>query len=392
MKKSRVLAMILILGANSMAKAEAKDGVDGKTAAGGVFAWNLFHVLAAKEPGNIFFSPYSVSTALSMTASGARGDTAREMERVLGPRPAAEAAAGPDAALDVANALWAEKTFPFSPEYIELVRKEFAAGLENVDFKKDPDGARAKINAWVEKKTHEKIKNLLAPNTVQALTRLVLVNAVYFKAKWRSPFTEQPSYDEPFFAADGSKADVMTMHQMSHFDYFEAPDAQVLELPYKGDRLSMVVLLPKKNDGARALEKSLSPEKLDGWLRGLAPRKVFVALPKFRSEYSASLREALESLGMKEAFVAPADVPQPGQADFSGMTGRRDLFVGAVVHKAFVAVDEEGTEAAAATAVAMLAGSAPSQPTVFRADHPFVYLIRDRRTGTILFLGRLAKP
>jgi serpin B len=391
MKKSRVLAMLLVLGANSMAKAEAKDDATGKTAAGAAFAWNLFHVLAKKEPGNIFFSPYSVSTALSMTAAGARGETADEMARVLGPA-LPQISGAPDAELDVANALWAEKSFKFSQSYLDQVRKEFAAGLENADFKSDPDGARRKINAWVEKKTHERIKNLLAPNTVQALTRLILVNAVYFKAKWRSPFTEQPSYDEPFFAADGSKADVSTMHQMRNFDYFETPDAQVLELPYKGDRLSMVVLLPKKNDGLAALEKNLSPEKLDGWLRGLAAREVFVALPKFRSEYSASLREALEALGMKEAFVAPSDAPQPGQADFSGMTGRRDLFVSAVIHKAFVAVDEEGTEAAAATAVAMMAGSAPRQPTAFRADHPFVYLIRDRKTGTILFLGRLAKP
>jgi len=392
MKKSPVLAMMLVLGAHSMGKAEAKDGATQKTAAGAAFAWNLFHVLAKKEPSNFFFSPYSVSAALSMTAAGAHGETAREMARVLGPDLPAPVASGPDAELDVANALWAEKSFKFQQAYLDRVRRDFAAGIENVDFKSDPDGARRKINAWVEKKTHEKIKDLLAPKTVQELTRLVLVNAVYFKAKWRSPFTVLPSYPETFYAADGSKAEVPTMRQKNHYDYFETPDAQVLELPYRGDRLSMVVLLPKKNDGLPALEKSLTPEKLDGWLRGLASREVFVALPKFRSEYSASLRDALESLGMKEAFVAPAETPQPGQADFSGMTGRRDLFVSAVIHQAFVAVDEEGTEAAAATAVAMRAGAAPSQPTVFRADHPFVYLIRDRKTGTILFLGRLAKP
>lgn len=369
------------------------------------FTFDLYARLAAKE-GNLFCSPQSISTALTMTWAGARTETAAEMAKVLRlpadrlARPASIHAANAKLLaglsgtrekqgyeLAVANALWGQRGCKWAPDFLSVLKTGYGAGLEEVDFAADTEGARKTINAWVEKQTRDKIKDLIPPGILDDLTRLVLTNAIYFKGDWAEPFKKDETKDEDFFAAGGAKAPAPMMHQKKHFNYFDGGDFQALEMPYKGEALSMVVLLPKAKDGLTALEKSLSAEKVAEWLAKLRSTEVQVALPKFKTTAQFELNKVLVAMGMPHAFDIPA-----GSADFSGMDGTKLLYISAVVHKAFVEVNEEGTEAAAATAVVMALRGMPAPPPEFRADHPFVYLIRDTRTGCILFIGRVANP
>ncbi len=364
------------------------------------FALDLYAKLKAQQ-GNLFFSPYSISTALGMTYAGARGDTAAQMAKVLHFELPQERlhpgfaalindlnAAGKkgDYQLSIANALWGQKSCGFLKEFLDLTRSRYGAGLNEVDFKKATETARKTINAWVEKQTRDKIKNLIKPGVLNALTKLVLTNAIYFKGNWTLKFEEQQTREEPFTLANGSKLDVAMMHQTAEFRYTQGDDFQALELPYAGERLSMMVLLPVKFDGLAAFEKRLTTENLARWLSTLRHQEVVVAIPKFKMTWEFRLDRVLKSMGMAGAFSQGAD--------FSGMTGRKDLFISAVLHKAFVDVNEEGTEAAAATGVLMeLKAAIPVRPPpVFRADRPFVFLIRDVRSGSILFIGRVADP
>jgi len=253
-----------------------------------------------------------------------------------------------------------------------------------VNFATDAEGARKTINAWVEKQTRDKIKDLIQPGVLDSLTRLVLTNAIYFKGDWASPFKKDGTKDGDFFAADGQKVAAPMMHQTGHFGYLDGGELQALEMPYKGDALSMVVLLPKAKDGLPALEKKLSATSAVVWIAGLRKQQVQVAMPRFTTTAEFMLKETLSAMGMTDAFS--------DRADFSGMDGVKDLFISAVIHKAFVDVNEEGTEAAAATAVVMKSTGMPAPPVEFRADHPFVFLIRDTRSGCILFVGRMANP
>ncbi len=353
------------------------------------------------ETGNLFLSPFSISTALGMAAAGARGKTREEMDKVLRLPEGAPAAFGailkslndePDArkrgfTLTTANALWAQNGYPWKPEYKKLVATDYGAGLFDVDFQSKPDAARGTINAWVEKETHEKIKNLLPQGSVTPMTRLVLTNAIYFKGDWADPFKKPNTKDAPFTLASGKKAETPLMFRIGGYQYAETDTYQVLDMPYAGRRVSMTVILPRKADGLAAVEKVLNGEKLTTVLKGLRfERTVHVHLPKFKVEKSFALNKPLQALGMKAAFAG---------ADFGGMhTGGEDLAISAVLHKAFVDVNEEGTEAAAATGVGFAATSvhAPSEPKHFRADRPFLYLIRDNKTGSVLFLGRLTEP
>jgi serpin B len=254
-----------------------------------------------------------------------------------------------------------------------------------VDFQNDPQGARQDINDWVSRETQEKIKDIVPPGAIDAMTRLVLANAIYFKADWASEFAREDTSDQDFHLADGNTVSVPTMYQNGSFRYAAERGLQALELPYAGDQLSMVILLPDEGQ-LDALQTDLDAERLDELLGKLDYRMVDVHLPKFTYEYSLSLADVLANMGMRTAF-------DPAKADFSGMDGARDLYIGDVLHKAFVAVDEAGTEAAAATVVIMkLTAMLPEDAIQFRVDRPFLFVIRDIPTGTILFVGRVMIP
>lgn len=353
------------------------------------------------QPGNIVFSPYSISTALAMTYAGARGATATQMAEALDFRlPHAELHQAFGALqgrmrrlqqdspvrLNIANALWIQRGYEIRTSFTELTEKYYDANLFDMKFKQDPEAARRKINRWVEKKTDDRITDLLAKGTVDDSTRLVLTNAVYFKAAWKHQFKPDATRDVAFWLTPKKKTEVPTMYQQDRFGYREDRTMQVLEMPYEGADLSMFILLPKATDGLDWLESKLSAATLKKWTSGLKVRKVKVFLPKFRATRDLSLNKLLMSLGMVDAFSL--------KADFSGIEASKELAISDVIHQAFIAVDEAGTEAAAATAVVMMAMAAPLQKPVpvFRADHPFVFLIRDNRTGTILFMGRLSEP
>jgi serpin B len=386
---------------------DSKDGLTELVRGNNEFALGLYGRIAPGA-GNRFISPFSVSCALAMTYGGARGDTATQIAKAMHFKlPPAElhpafhrliadlhqrieSLNDPEAARAVelltANALWTQSGEPILPEFQKLIESNYEGGLFPVDFRQSAGAAREYINHWVEEHTRGKIKDLIKPQHIDSRTVVILTNAIYFKALWASPFAAQHTRPDDFQATAGEKVRVDMMHLSERFRYAEDASAQVLELPYRGGNLSMVVVLPKTPDGLGRLESSLSLATLDGWLSALAQRRVDVSLPRFKLTAESELKDALSSLGMPAAFVG-------GQADFSGMTGSRDFAISAVVHKAFVEVEEKGTEAAAATGVAMLRASiAQPPPTIFRADHPFLFLIRDIRSGTILFLGRLVRP
>ena len=366
------------------------------------FATDLYARLAADKSANLFFSPYSISVALAMTYAGAAGETKAEMAKVLhfdlpaAKVPPAFAALGKlfDPAdktsgfqLRVANRLWGQQGFHFLPAFLEVTQTNFGADLGQLDFKQS-EAARKTINDWIARQTDDKIQDLLASGVLDANTRLVLTNAIYFKARWTHEFGKTNTADAPFHTSPAAETAVPTMHLTHRLRYAAADGIQVLDLPYsQNDSLSMFVLLPDKVDGLADLEKRLTADNLDKWSQGLKPRPVRVSLPKFKLTSQFALGDVLAALGMPLAFSS--------RADFSKMSSEQKLFISAVIHKAFVDVNEEGTEAAAATAVTMRAMAvAPTreEPVEFRADHPFVFLIRDNRTQSILFLGRLVAP
>ncbi len=285
--------------------------------------------------------------------------------------------------LVVANALWGQKGYPYQPAFLNLVSRNYGASLEHVDFVQF-ELARRQINAWVEKQTRDKIKELIQPGNIDANTRLVLTNAIYFKGAWADPFKKELTREEPFHLDGGRSVPVKLMHQQRLYSYMETDDMQAVEVPYAGQRLSMVVLLPKKIDALAALEKQMTPETIDRWVGQLHAQDVELSLPKFKMTCEFELSKQLKALGMMAAFS--------GNADFSGITTAEGLAISKVIHKAFVDVNEEGTEAAAATAVVMRPTGMfhrPAPPVVFRADHPFVFMIRDRSTNAVLFVGRM---
>jgi len=367
--------------------------VKGNTA----FALDLYAELRSGE-GNLFFSPLSISTALAMTYAGARGDTAKEMGTVLHIPAQDKNVHGSFGALvrqlndlngtggcevSIANALWGQRGYRFLREFTNLVSDNYDAGMREVDFAAS-EAARRTINDWVAQETRDKIQDLIPPGVLDAMTRLVLTNAIYFKGNWVEQFDKKLTKGAPFLCGSGTKVPVPMMHKTAHFGYLAGKGFQALELPYKGEALSMVVFLPEKADGLSAFERSLTPANLDGWLKSLRKREVSVYLPRFKTTVRFELRPTLARMGMPLAFS--------NAADFSGMDGTHDLFISNVIHKAFVDVNEEGTEAAAATAVVMALKGISEPPPVFRADHPFVFLIRDRKSGSILFLGRVVNP
>jgi len=377
------------------ARRDARGFVQDNTA----FAFELYRQLSSPE-SNLFFSPYSISTALAMVYGGAKGNTAAEMARVMRfsldqeklHRAFAESQAelnkvqqAGNVRLSVANSLWPQEGYSFLPEYLSLVETYYGTRITPVDFKGNRTGVCATINRWVEEKTENRIRDLLQPGALADPIFLVLVNAIYFKGKWEHEFAQDDTRDGPFYLTPGQSVQVPLMQQKEWFRYAQTESLQILELPYRGRELSMLILLPNRVDGYKELEQNLTPESLDAWCGDLAARELEVYLPKFRMELTFQLGQTLDAMGMHDAFAFQ-------KANFAGMDGRMDwLFIGGVIHKAYVDVNEEGTEAAAATAVGMMGGM-PVPPPVFRVDHPFVFLIREHRTGSILFMGRVTDP
>jgi len=341
---------------------------------------------------------------LAMTYEGAKGQTAEEMRSVFY-FPADDNLRRTEYAaifdelnkgdkkykLSTANALWAQKDYQFLAEYFNRVEKYYSGKANNLDFAKDPEGSRITINNWVEDQTNDKIKDLIPQRVIDALTRLVLTNAIYFKGEWVKQFNVEDTRDENFRISKNNSVKVPMMQRTDEdakFNYAENDKLQILEMPYSGEELSMLVLLPI-NDDLATLEDLLSTKKLSGWKKDLEEQRVKVFIPKFKFETKCFMADDLKTMGMPKAFQWPG-------ADFSGMDGTKNLYIGQVIHQAFVEVNEEGTEAAAATAVVMLEGAAPGQKTpkipVFRADHPFIFLIQEKASGNILFMGRVVNP
>jgi len=390
----KLLALILLAGAVVLA---ADSPIP---PAMNAFTTDVYKQLAAAGDGNLMLSPFNIATALSMLLAGARGQTAKEMESVLHVHagPHYDEALGSFLAnlntacntgenkLQTANGLWVQNGFAIEPAFENTLTNAYHAPLTPLDFIKDPEGARSRINSWTEEQTKEKIKDLLQPRSLKTSTRLVLTSAIYFYGRWQNTFVATSTKPAPFTLAAGGTTQTSFMNQTFFAGYSETAAAQILEMNYAGTGIAFDVLLPKTGTSLADLERSLTVEDLTRWLGALANKNVQVTLPKFHLDASFSLSGTLSKMGMPSAFAR--------QANFSGIDGQRNLAVGDVFHKAFVDVSEQGTEAAAATGIGMhaMAMRRMESPVVFRADHPFLFLIRDTRSGVILFLGRLVTP
>ncbi|MCK5062356.1 MAG: serpin family protein [Candidatus Aenigmarchaeota archaeon] len=377
------------------------EGVNAVISANNQFAFDLYSKYKDDpkyKESNIFFSPYSISTALAMTYEGAKGQTAEEMQSVFNfpedsvIRRSAFANIYNEInkeeqkyRLSTANALWAQENYPFLDEYFNTTEKYYGGKVTNMDFRNAPEPSRLTINKWVEDQTNDKIKDLIPQGQLDPSTKLVLTNAIYFKGDWALKFDKVKTTESDFRVSPSNtvKAQMMSLTgEDAKFNYAQADGLQILELPYEGDELSMIVLLPEDDD-ISSLENELDSEKLDEWKSMLREREINVYMPKFKFETKYFMKKDLSEMGMPTAFTS--------SADFSGMTGKKDLYIDQVIHQAFVEVDEEGTEAAAATAVVMKEISA-AMPSVFRADHPFIFIIQQKDTGNILFMGKVTNP
>jgi serpin B len=402
--KSFLCALVAIFGCSGALfsqqpaaprQTDQAEAVSGSNA----FAVDLYAQLRG-QPGNLFFSPESISTALAMAYAGARGQTAAEMAHVfhyslppeslhpaMGALLAAMNAPHGGYELHVADALWAEQDASFLSSYLKLVQSAYGAGLHKVDFKSSPETVRATINHWVEQQTSNKIQDLLAPGTLTPATRLVLTNAIYFKGAWLDPFRADLTGEEPFHITAKLSVKTKMMNRTGSYRYYDGGWFQELELPYRANELSMIVLLPKKTDGLAELEKAFTARSANEWIAKLEPvGKVVVTLPRFTMTQQFELSKTLADMGMPLAFSS--------SADFSAMTGKPEFSISAAIHEAYIDVNEQGTEAAAATAVIIteMAARVVPPPIVFDADHPFLFLIRDTKSGSILFLGRVTDP
>jgi len=367
------------------------------------FAFELYQELKEKE-GNLFYSPYSISLALAMTYAGARGETAEQMADTLQfileqdkLHPAfnwldaelasrGEGAEGKDGEgfrLNIVNAIWGQKDYEFLSDFLDVLAENYGAGLRVLDFINETEQSRVAINKWVNKHTEGRIKDLIPQGAIDEWTRLVLTNAIYFNAAWEHTFDEDMTADGLFYVIDGGQVIVPMMKQTESFGYTEGEGYQAVELLYDDGELSMVILLPEAGQ-FEAFEEGLQAQQVGDIIRGLQPTEVALTMPQFEFDSEFSLKDTLAGMGMPIAFS--------GGADFSGMTGNPELFISDVVHKAFVAVDEAGTEAAAATAVIMPTSAAPEPAVEVTIDRPFIFLIRDIDTDAILFVGRVLNP
>jgi len=369
-----------------------------KGASTAVLATSLYRHLAA-DAGNLFFSPYSISTALAMCQEGASGVTRAEIEAALGQAGAGDrlievygdlqqvlaSRARPARTpfhLSVASSLWYQRGYSVNAAFMETLRNRLGADVKETDFAGAPAEAVRDVNAWVDEATRGKIREILSQ--LEALTRVILANAIYFKAPWLNQFDEEDTKPEPFRLLDGRRVDVPMMHATEHRRYARGHGFQALEVPYGNDCVVMLLLLPDEGQ-FEAVERELDVESVVELTRSVNSVEVALALPRFRVESSFALRESLSGIGIKGAFA-------PG--DFTRVSTEPGFALGDVLHKAVVDVDERGTEAAAVTAMVMLGAAArkPPRPIEFRVDRPFLFLIEDKPTGTILFLGRVLDP
>jgi len=365
------------------------------------FAFDLYKELRNAN-GNIFFSPYSISSALAMTYAGTRENTEKQMAATLHfslsqeqlhptfaklAKKLNEIKLKSNIRLSVANSLWPQQDYKFLTEYMWLLKRHYGVSVSMVNYKCCWDSTRIKINSWVEEQTQNKIKDLIKPGILDSLTRLVLVNAIYFLGDWAKPFNIDHTKVDTFFVSSEKYVFTPMMRQKNRFRYAELDSFQILELPYIGNDLSMLIMLPKENDGINSLEISFNSENLKKWETFLTNQKVIVHLPKFKISAQFMLKDKLISMGMVDAF-------DQFKANFAGMIGIHDsLYINAVIHKAFIDVNEKGTEAAASSAVAVFEPTSVEPPSpIFRVDHPFLVLIRENHTGSILFLGKVSDP
>jgi serpin B len=367
------------------------------------FAFELYQTLKQRG-GNLFYSPYSISEALAMTYAGARSETELAMAETLNftlsqahLHPAfnsldlqlkqrGEGAKGKDGEgfrLNVVNAIWGQKDYEFQTPFLDVLAQNYGVGLRIVDFINETEQSRITINDWVSEQTEERIKDLVPQGVINHLTRLVLTNAIYFNAAWQYPFNENTTSNGLFHLASGDDVTVPMMRQTESFRYTRGSNYQAVELPYDGQELSMLILLPEIGQ-FDTFEEGLNAEFVENIIDNLESNEVFLTMPKFEYDSSFSLKEALIMMGMEVAFTE--------SADFSGMNGKYDLLIQDVLHKAFVLVDEAGTEAAAATAVIVGIESAPAEPVEVRIDRPFIFIIRDIPTGSVIFAGRVLNP
>lgn len=383
--------------------ADLEQLVAGNTA----FAFDLYQAVRSSD-GNLVYSPFSISLGFAMTYAGARGETASQMSDVLNytlpedqfhpafnaldldlaRRP--EQAAGVDEderfELSIANALWGQEDWPFLPEFLDLLAANYGAGMRLVDFENAAESARRQINDWVSDQTKKRIKDIIPPGLLDPSTRLVLANAIYFKATWEYEFDPNETSDEPFYLLNGETVNVemMSMETGAYFAYAAGDGWQAIALLYKGGLTEMVVIVPDTGN-FEAFESTLTAERYNEILAALEPQEVLLSIPKFTFETQYGLSDTLIQMGMSDAF-------DPALADFSGMDGQRILYIGDALHKAFIAVDEKGTEAAAATIIIMMAGAMMPEGVVLTIDRPFFFAIRDVPTGTVLFMGRVVDP
>ena len=366
-----------------------------------IFALKSYRILAASEKNeNIFISPYSISSALAMTFAGSSSDTEREMANALEFFDNSEVfhknfgeltnsinsiSGKGDLELNIANSLWLSKGYAFLDRFLRINKDYYRTEITSLDFS-DSEASRNTINDWVAKKTQDKILDLIPEGVIDALTRLVLTNAVYFKAEWAEHFKEHLTREDVFFTMDENTVKAEMMNLRHSFRYMENNDMQFIELPYKGRDASMYVLLPKSKNGLSELEHNLSYADLISYEKALESKDINLFFPKFKMSLEYELKNLMREMGMIKAFTT--------EADFSKMNGKTDLYISAIIHKTFVAVDEKGTEAAAATAVVMRLKSVMPEPEyiTFKADHPFFYYIKENITGTILFAGRVTDP
>jgi serine protease inhibitor len=365
------------------------------------FAFNLFREIAKTEKENIFISPFSISTALAMTYAGADKNTADEMEKAMHFMPnnpafhlgygdylkLLKSNAKDHIQLRIANRLWGEKQYELMPSFIELNKQAYESPLQKMNFKGNPEGCRKEINKWVEDKTEQRIKDLIPQGVIDSYTKLVLTNAIYFKGDWLYQFKKNKTKDSKFKLANGKTKKTPFMNWKGGLSYFENDMYKMVNLPYKGEKQSMVVILPHKTDDLGKLESLVNNETFEQLYYDYRP-EVVLSLPKFKMTLPLTLNKYLLDLGIKDAFTSIAD--------FSKMTFSNDLYISSVVHKAFIEIDEEGTEAAAATAVVVNVSDSeqnfPPKPMEFIADHPFLFYIVDNETKAILFMGRIMEP
>jgi len=366
------------------------------------FAIALYKKLLKNNSKNLFVSPYSISSALAIAYAGAKGKTAQEMEKVLRISPKTihkdykklnqhfKSVQSKELKLNILNALWGQHKFRFLSSYLQLNEQYYQAKIENLDFIEDTEGARLTINDWVEENTNKKIKDLLAPNVINKRTRLVITNVIYFKGSWATKFEASLTKKRTFTTPKQKVSDVDFLTMESSFRYAETNKFQALEIPYQGQKLSLMILLPKRINGLISLEKTLSEKTYNQILRNLRYENIKLSLPKFKINDKVTLKKKLISMGIRQAFSK--------KADFHKMTIQSRLKISDVIHKTFIEVDENGTEAAAATAVigtlaeVSLSASVKVKYKIFKADHPFLFMIKDNKTNSILFIGKLNNP